>query len=197
MEKEIEETILEVKLDDLTKRLEDLGAEKKDEFLQRRYVFDFKPVQPKKWIRLRTNGKKTTLTIKEVVDKNAIDGTNELEIVVDDFDKTAEILNQLGYVPRNYQENYRRLYLLGNTEISIDSWPLIPTYAEVEGKTNEDVKNVVELLASTGSEVTTLDVQSIYSEKYGIDMLRIKELKFEGDNYESVLEHNKQMQQKL
>jgi adenylate cyclase class 2 len=177
MEKERELTVLEINLDNFIKCLEELGAEKKGEFLQRRYVFDVKPVNPKKWIRLRTNGTKSTLTIKEIKDKTAIDGTEELEIIVNNFDKTKEILNELGYESRNYQENYRRIYLLNNTEISVDSWPLIPTYAEIEGKTNEDVQNVLELVNTENYKVTTLDVDSIYREIYGIDIKKIKELK--------------------
>ena len=35
--------------------------------LQRRYVYDFIPKEKNKWIRLRTNGNKTTLTIKNLV----------------------------------------------------------------------------------------------------------------------------------
>ena len=178
MEKERELTVLDINVENFVKRLEDLGAEKKGEFLQRRYVFDVKPVNPKKWIRLRTNGTKSTLTIKEIKDKTAIDGTNELEIVVDNFDKTKEILNELGYESRNYQENYRRIYELSNTEISIDSWPLIPTYAEIEGKTNEDVENVLGLVNTENYKVTTLDVDSIYREIYDIEIKKIKELKF-------------------
>ena len=38
MEKERELTILDIDLDDFTKRLEELGATKQGEFLQRRYV---------------------------------------------------------------------------------------------------------------------------------------------------------------
>lgn len=193
MEKEREVTILDIDTDDFIKKIESLGAEKKGEFLQRRYVFDLQPVNPNKWVRLRTNGTKTTLTVKEIVDRNAIDGTNELEIDVDDFDKTNELLNQLGYVARNYQENYRRIYLLKGTEISIDSWPLIPTYAEVEGKTNEDVQEVLQMVGVSKDKVTTLDVESIYNKIYGIDILAIKELKFEGNRDESMLEHHKQM----
>ena len=121
MEKERELTILDIDVEDFIKTLENLGAQKQGEFLQRRYVFDVKPVNPNKWIRLRTNGKKTTLTIKEIKDRNSIEGTNELEIVVDDFDKTNEILNELGYESRNYQENYRRVYLFENTEIYVYS----------------------------------------------------------------------------
>lgn len=178
MEKERELTVLNIDVEDFIKRLEELGAKKQGEFLQRRYVFDVKPINPNKWIRLRTNGQKTTLTIKEIKDRNSIEGTNELEIVVDDFDKTNEILNELGYQARNYQENYRRVYLFDNTEISIDSWPLIPTYAEIEGKTNEDVERVLELVNTKDYQVTTFDVESIYREIYGIDIMKEKELKF-------------------
>lgn len=193
MEKERELTVLDIYVDDFVKRLEELGAEKKGEFLQRRYVFDVKPVNPNKWIRLRTNGKKTTLTIKEIKDKNAIEGTEELEVEVADFDKTNEILNQLGYEARNYQENYRRIYLLNNTEISIDSWPLIPTYAEIEGKTNEDVEKVLELINTNNYQTTTYDVESIYREIYGINIKKIKTLKFRENNHEGMLEHNKSL----
>lgn len=178
MEKERELTILDIDVEGFIKHIEELGAKKQGEFLQRRYVFDVKPTNPNKWIRLRTNGKKTTLTIKEIKNRNAIEGTNELEIVVDDFDKTNEILNELGYEARNYQENYRRVYLLNNTEISIDSWPLIPTYAEIEGKTNEDVESVLKLVNTKDYKVTTFDVESIYREIYGIDIMKVKELKF-------------------
>ena len=191
MEKERELTVLNIELDDFIKTLEDLSAEKQGEFLQRRYVYDVKPLNPNKWIRLRTNGTKTTLTIKEIKDKNAIEGTNELEVVVGDFDKTNEILKELGYEARNYQENYRRVYLLGNVEISIDSWPLIPTYVEIEGKTNEDVERVLKLVNTKNYQTTTFDVESIYREIYGIDIMKIKELKFGEKKDEGMLEHNK------
>ena len=193
MAKEREVTILNINIKKFTKNLLKHGAIKKDEFLQKRYTYDFNPILPNKWIRLRTNGKKTTLTIKEIKNKAAIDGTMELETVVGDFDVMNDILKELGYSYRNYQENYRIVYLMDNVEISIDSWPLIPTYAEIEGKTSEDVIMALKKLGYTLDDATTLDVTSIYNEIYGIDLLKIKELKFEGSNHESMLQHNKQM----
>ena len=193
MAKEREVTILNIDEKGFVSKLLNNGAVKKDEFLQRRYTYDFNPILPNKWIRLRTNGKKTTLTIKEIKDKTAIDGTMELETVVGDFDVMNDILKELGYSYRNYQENYRIIYSLDNVEISVDSWPLIPTYAEIEGKTNEDVVMALEKLGYTLDDATTLDVTSIYNEIYGIDLLKIKELKFEGSNHESMLQYNKQM----
>lgn len=68
------------------------------------------------------------------MDKNDLGGTQEHEVVVSDFEKMNDILEKLGYKHRNYQENKRIRYILDEVEIDIDTWPLIPTYAEIEGK---------------------------------------------------------------
>lgn len=189
MSKEYEVTLLEID-DSFERKLKKLGAKLVSDSLQKRYVYDVIPVNPNKWIRLRTNGNKITLTVKEVKDKTEIGGTEEAEIVVDSFENTNSLLESLGYVSRNYQENYRKMYVLNNVEISIDSWPMIPTYAEIEGKCEKDVLSVVKLLGYTKKDYTTLDVVSIYK-LYNIDIMKIKELKFgESKSEKSMLEHN-------
>ena len=177
MKTEFELRVLEINHDELIKRLEELGAMKQFERFQRRYVYDIEPGVDSKWMRLRTNGIKSTLTIKEVKEKT-IDGTKELEIEVSDFDKTYEILEKLGYSPRAYQENKRTQYLLDGVEIDLDSWPLIPEYVEIEGKSEEEVKNTLKKLNLENEKVTALDVESIY-ESYGIKDTKHKILKFE------------------
>ena len=104
---EYEVRVLEINKEEIQNKLNELGATLVEDVFQRRYVYDFNPVNPNKWIRLRTNGKKTTLTIKEVVDKNKIGGTKELEVEVSDFELTNIALNELGFKHRNYQENKR------------------------------------------------------------------------------------------
>ena len=96
MNTEYEVRVLEINHEEMVKKIESLGAEFKFEALQQRYIYDVKPKKDNKWIRLRTDGKKTTLTIKDLQAKT-IDGTKELEIAVDDFDKTNQILEELGY----------------------------------------------------------------------------------------------------
>lgn len=181
MEKEIEIRILNIDKEQFIKNIVSLGAKKVSEALQKRYVYDFNPIQDNKWIRLRTNGEKTTLTIKEIVDKNAIDGTNELEVTVSDFNNTNSILEQLGYTHRNYQENYREVYSLDNVEISIDSWPLIPTYVELESKNEKNIQSLLDKIDHDKNNLTTLDVTSIYNDIYKIDVMSIKELKFDNN----------------
>lgn len=177
MHVEYECRILEINKEEFIGKLEKAGAIKIGEYFQKRYVYDFNPVISNKWIRLRTNGKKTTLTIKEITDKT-VDGTKELEIEVSSFDDTNNILNELRYKPRNYQENSRISYMLDDVEIDIDTWPLIPTYAEIEGSSKECVDNLLKKLSICEKNITCLDVASIYNEIYNINILKIKELRF-------------------
>jgi adenylate cyclase class 2 len=166
MHTEIEERILEVNKDEVINKLESLGAKKVGDWFQKRYVYDFIPKVGGKWIRLRTNGLSTTLTIKNIV-SSEIDGTQELEITVDDFEKTNLILNELGYEAKSYQENRRIQYEYGDVEIDIDYWPGIPTYLEIEGTSEEDVYDVLNKLGFKKEDATTRDVMGIY-EDYGV-----------------------------
>ena len=175
---EYECRVLEIDVDSFMKLLEDNGAIKKGEYFQKRNVYDFKPVDPNKWIRLRSNGDVVTLTLKKLEDRNSIEGTKELEIEVSSFEQTDAILNELGYHSRTYQENRRISYILDDVEIDIDTWPLIPTYAELEGKNREDIEKLIEKLNLDRNKITTYDVTSIYNEIYNIDVMKIKSLKF-------------------
>ena len=175
---EYEVRVLEINVEDIKKKLKDLNATLVEDVFQRRYLYDFNPVNPNKWIRLRTNGTTTTLTIKDVT-SSKIDGTKELEIVVDDFDATNEILNELGYKARGIQENKRIKYDLNGVEVDIDTWPRIPTYLEIEGKSEEEVYKTLELLGISKDNTTSLNTLSIYKEIYNIDLSNESLLSFD------------------
>ena len=81
MHTEYELRVLDIDTEKVIKKLEELGAEKIAEFNYKRRVYNFHPAVDHKWIRLRTDGKKTTLTIKKL-ESFEIDGTKELEIEV-------------------------------------------------------------------------------------------------------------------
>ena len=171
MKNEIEARLLNVDVEQFIKELRRNNAEFIGDWLQIRYCYDFNPVQENSWIRLRTNGKETTLTIKEIQNRN-IDGTKESEIVVSDFKTTDEILNKLGYVVRSKQENRRIRFKLDNVEIDIDFWPKIPTYVEFEAESEEEIKKVCERLNIEFNDLVTLDVMSIYK-FYSYDMFKL------------------------
>lgn len=177
MKTEYEIRVLEVDKEEMIKRIEQLGATKVGEYHQRRYVYDFNPAQEGKWIRLRTNGYETTLAIKDI-EKNTIDGTKEIEFKVDNFDEANLFLNQLGYFAKGYQENNRIQYRLNDVEIDIDSWPMIPSYMEIEGPNAESVNEVLEKLDVAKDKITALNCKDIYKNIYNIDISKIKRLVF-------------------
>ena len=175
---EYEVRVLEIDKEKVQKRLKKLNATLVEDVFQKRYVYDFNPKNPNKWIRLRTNGVKSTLTIKDVT-SDKIDGTKEMEIEVSDFDTADEILSELGYKPRGIQENKRIKYDLNGVEVDIDTWPLIPTYLEIEGHSEEEVNKTLELLEIDTKKATSLDVQSVYEQVYGIDLEKNPNLSFD------------------
>ena len=177
MKTEYEVRVLEIDKDELIRKLESLNATKVGEFNQKRYVYDTIPKENGKWIRLRTNGKETTLTFKDIT-SDKIDGTKEVEIEVSDLELTNEFLNKIGFFSKAYQENNRIRYILDDVELDIDSWPLIPTYLEIEGKDENSVLDMIEKLELDKSKVTSSDVQSVYEKFYNIDISKIKDLRF-------------------
>ena len=68
--------------------------------------------------------------------------------------------------------------MIDNVEIDIDSWPMIPTYLEIEGPSEEEVKQTLEKLNLENPKITTLNCSDIYKDIYGIDIEEYKILKF-------------------
>lgn len=178
MESEYEITVLDIDVSEIEKKLESIGAVKQGEYFQKRNLYNFHEEYRGRFIRLRTNGEKTTLTIKDKSAKKEIGSVKELEIEVSSFEKTNEILELLGYEHSTYQENKRIIYKLGHIEFDIDTWPMIPTYLEIEGKNKEDVEKMIKILDIDEEKLSLDKVSEIYK-KYGIDIHQYKELKFE------------------
>ena len=178
MESEYEITVLDTDVSEIEKKLESIGAIKQGEYFQKRNLYNFHEEYRGRFIRLRTNGEKTTLTIKDKSAKKEIGSVKELEIEVSSFEKTNEILELLGYEHSTYQENKRIIYKLGHIEFDIDTWPMIPTYLEIEGKNKEDVEKMIKILDIDEEKLSLDKVSEIYK-KYGIDIHQYKELKFE------------------
>ena len=178
MENEYEITVLDIDIKEIEKKLIEIGAVKEGEYFQKRKLYNFHEEYRGRFIRLRTYGTKTTLTIKDKSAKKEIGNVKELEIEVSDFEKTNQIMNMLGYEHSMYQENKRTIYRLGNVEFDIDTWPMIPTYLEIEGKSKEQVEEMIEKLGVDKKKLSLNKVSEIYK-KYELDIHEYKDLKFE------------------
>ena len=137
----------------------------------------------KKWIRVRQTNDKTTIAVKHILADNGtgIQQMQETEIEVPSIKEANGLLEALGYSYKSYQEKERITYVLDEYELDIDTWPGIPTYVEVEGKSEDDLKYILNKLGYSMEDMVSCTADDIYK-KYGKSMFDNRELKFE--NYD-------------
>lgn len=140
-------------------------------------------INPNKWVRLRQTNDKTTITIKHILNpefqktETRIQPVIETEMQVPSIEEGNAILEQLGFSFRNYQEKRRIKYILDDIEFDLDTWPLIPSYMEIEAPSGEKIKEAIQNLGITQKEIVSCNTAEVY-QKYGIDLYQYRDLRF-------------------
>jgi len=169
MQTEVEAKFPNIEPSSFRSILTQLGAiQEYPEILMRRRNFDYDDHRLEKiggWIRVRDEGDKVTLTYKQLSDRT-LHGTKEIEVVVNDFDKTCDLLISIGMISKAYQETKREKWKFGNVEITIDTWPWVPPFIELEGPNEEDVKMSASLLGLDWNKAMHGSVETIYQMHY-------------------------------
>ncbi|BFV56356.1 hypothetical protein KCMC57_up14600 [Kitasatospora sp. CMC57] len=172
MKHEYEAKFLSVDVDGLKAKLTALGANQAfPRTLLTRKIFENDALDSGAWVRLRDEGTRSTLTLKQVTDATTIDGTIEIETEVTDLHAMAEILRRLGMQEVRYQENYREEWRLGEVAFDFDTWPDLPTFLEIEGPDEASVRQAAALLELDYSEARFGSVDEIYKSESGRDIL--------------------------
>ena len=168
MNNEIEASFLDVNKDDLREKLKVAGAECiKPEIMMRRTVFDS---GPHSFARVRDEGDKIVMTYKNFEDEDSIMGVKEVNLIVNNYDDAVKFIAGCGLEQKAVQETYRETWILDGVEITIDTWPWIPTYTEIEGPSEEAVWSVSERLGFKKEDAMFGAVDKIYNHYYGVDM---------------------------
>lgn len=123
------------------------------------------------WLRLRDEGTRSTLTLKQVTDGTTIDGTKEIETEVTGLHAMADVLRRVGLSEVRYQENYREEWRLGEVAFDFDTWPDLPTFLEIEGPDEASVRQAAALLDLDYSEARFGSVDEIYKSESNRDIL--------------------------
>lgn len=179
MAKEIEAKFYPVSINEFRLKLERVNAKLVHQSrLMRRKTFDFVnislPVEHYKWVRVRDEGDKVTLNIKYLINENRIDNVEEVELIVDSFEKSCEFLTLSGLTETNYQENYRETYVLfldahnQKVEITLDTWPGLETFVEIEAFSEQLVKTTAQLLGLDYSRAVFGSVDFLYEKVLNI-----------------------------
>ena len=170
MQIEYEATFIEIDKEKIRQKLTEIGATlERSEYLQRRTVFNLPENNEIKggWMRIRDEGDKITMSLK-VVDGDKIEDQKEACVVVSDYAEAELVLTTLGCERKAYQETKRELWTLDGVEVTIDTWPFLEPFIEVEGVTEDSVKSVSNKLGLDWVEAKFCSITPLYSEKYNI-----------------------------
>lgn len=177
---EYEAKFLNIDVDAVRGQLQAAGAQRTfDRTLFTRLIFENDAVQGEQWLRLRDEGGRTTLTLKQVSDAITINGTTEIEIEVNALDTTTELLKALGLRQVRYQQNYREEWQLGDITYDLDTWPGLSTFIEIEGPSEDVVRTAVADLGYDYDQARYGSIDLIYKSEMGRDILAESTLLFE------------------
>jgi adenylate cyclase class IV len=165
---EIEGKFLNININDLRKKLKLNNAKKIHKMmLYKRYVFHLLSGE-KGYIRTRQENKKVTITVKKYPKDSKF--ATESEVVIDGtLEQSRDFLLAQGYKLKAYQETLREKWSLGDClEIAIDSVPGIPSYVELECKSEKEIKRVAKLLDLDYSKIEYGAYDKQFVDYYGM-----------------------------
>lgn len=177
MAHEIEAKYMNVDVADCRARLTALGFEcVRPWSMMRRYTFMLPDTE--KWGRVRDEGGRITMTYKHVTDTHRIDGTEEIEFEVSDFDNAVLFMQKLGFNDHAYQENHRETWVKDGVEVTLNEWPALTPFVEIEAANEDHVRGASSALGFDFSEAVFGGIGRLYLLQNGWHVNGVRELTF-------------------
>lgn len=178
---EIEVRFLNIDKSAISKRLKEIGAKDLGEDLLREIIFYNKSLSwrsQRKFVRLRQTKKDIHISYKHKPIQHSID-IKEIEVTVDSFEKGKLLLQEIGLTAYREQEKRRHTYKLGEVIVDIDTWPKIPTYLELEGPSEEALRNAARLLDLEWADAVFAGAGYVIEHFYKIPVTKLKHFTFD------------------
>lgn len=173
---------MEIDRQSLIEKLQQVGAvDLGDDFLKEIIFYDKNlewQYQDKKFVRLRNTKTGVFLAFKHNETDTAT-GTKEIEFKVDDLSKTQQFLEEVGLVAFREQEKKRRTFKLGEVLFDIDTWPQIPTYVELEGPSEEALKDAAKVLGLDWAKAVFESPRFVIEKYYNIPVSTFRYFTFD------------------
>jgi len=144
MNNEIEAKFLSIDKNSTQNKLRNIGFELKiPDYLMRRKTFSFSRIAPgrNRWGRVRQEFDKITMSVKEVCG-SSINDTYEVELIVNDFDTATLFFEACDISAKSFQENRREMWIRNGVEVTIDTWPGLNPFIEIEGANEKIVREI-------------------------------------------------------
>ena len=166
MQREIEIKFLNIDVGEVRAKLTAAGAKliKPMRLMRRAIIKTPKMIVRETFARVRDEGDKITMTLKQI-NENKKD-YNEVEITVSDFEKAIEILTGCGIPQVSYQESKREEWILDDAQICIDEWPWANPFIEIEGESDDQLKNIARRLGFDWDNAAFGTVWEVYYDAY-------------------------------
>lgn len=162
--KEIEAKFTDIDKDALRSRLGNLGYVcEMPEILMRRKILKFQQDREGYYARVRDEGTRITMTVKNHVG-TGINDVYEAEVMIDDFDRGVLLLEMAGWRVKAYQETLREIWrhLDQGIDVTVDTWPSIPAFCEIEASDEQIVRTAAEALGFNWDDALFGAVDTLY-----------------------------------
>ncbi len=174
MAQEIETKVLNIDQTDVEKRLANLGAIKSERTklsVTWYHPASTKPSEDKWYLRIRSyDDKKHEVTWKA---KSEILGTarkhKEINFMIDEPEKLADLFNETGLESYAHQEKYRTTYKYKDWQFDIDEYPKMPPFIEIEGTSEQHVKDAITLLGLEDNKTWADGERTLTENVYNLD----------------------------
>ncbi|MDE2038011.1 MAG: hypothetical protein KGI69_02195 [Patescibacteria group bacterium] len=173
MANEVETKVLDIDVDDVMRKLAELGAAKTAENKLTVDWFRLKGVEEGKdpWflrIRSYSDGRhEATWKAKSKITKG-VRRHKEINLLLQEPDKLADLFCEIGLERYAHQEKFRASFKHKGWSFDIDRYPGMPAFMEIEGNDEGHVSEALELLG-LGSNRTWADGERTLIEKvYGL-----------------------------
>lgn len=171
---EIETKILEIDVKDVSEKITNLGAEKIQDVMLTVDWFSLANLLKENhpwYLRVRSySSGKTEITWKR---KSEITGTvrkvEEINVLVDDFEKTKMLFKSLGLVCYAHQEKKRLSWRINNVQFDMDTYPKMPTYLEIEAGSEKEIMDMIKKLNLVKFQTWNEGERSLIEQKYKLD----------------------------
>ncbi len=148
--REVELKFLKIKVEEIKKKLNEIGAQLKYEAQTEMYPFLAKGFSSSdsnmQYLRIRKINDDVTITYKDPAKKSDMTAREEIEIKVNDYKQAIKLIEKLGFKKGKIFKKKRAHYELGNIHFELDTLENIQTYLEVETQSEEDMKQICKKL---------------------------------------------------
>ncbi len=98
----------------------------------------------------------------------------EINFLIQEPEKLADLFDELGLERYAHQEKYRTSFSYKDWQFDLDQYPGMPAYLEIEGNSEEHVKEAMKLLGLENNRTWAKGERILIQETYGLDWYQMK-----------------------